>query len=99
MACSLTDIVFAIKPFSVGEGDEKVTLTCADKAVLNVLAHRADRETHICWPGHRVISEGAILSRQQVIDSIKKLNKWKYSSPSLSVATTVRINPTNTRST
>src|ERR1039457_4846315 len=77
MAYTLTDIVFDIKPFSIGEGEDKVTLTCADKAVLNVLAHRADRETHVCWPGHKAIAESAILSRQQVIDSIKKLAKME----------------------
>jgi hypothetical protein len=64
MAYTLTDIVFDLKPFSIGEGEDKVTLTCADKAVLNVLAHRADRETYACWPGHKAIAESAILSRQ-----------------------------------
>jgi hypothetical protein len=69
MAYDLTDIVFQIQSFTIGP----LSLTCSDKAVLNVLATRADKDTHECWPGYGDIAKSAVLSRRAVIDSIKKL--------------------------
>jgi hypothetical protein len=78
MAYDLTDLVFEIHTFSMGEGENELTLTCADKAVLNVLATRADKNTFQCWPGYGEIADRALLSRQGAIDSVAKLKKMRF---------------------
>jgi hypothetical protein len=75
MSYDLTDIVHDIHPIPFIVGDETVSLTGADKAVLYELAHRADKDTHACYAGHLAIALPAHISRHQVIDSIAKLDK------------------------
>ncbi len=75
MAYDHQDIVFNLHPLTIGEGDGKITLTCADKAVLSVLAYRADKETHECYPSYRDIAAKSVLSRRQAIESVARLTK------------------------
>jgi hypothetical protein len=75
MSYTLTDIVHLIPSFTTDEG---LTLTCADKAVLNTLATFANDATHECFPGYGLIANHSAISRRQAIDSVAKLNAMGF---------------------